>query len=233
MPVLRDIHVHIDPKEVLRRQVRGEPSPAVQEATEWAIARAYALIAPALAYSVMESEGVQETELVLEGGVRLNLGRRADFAAPARRVLIAVTTIGPRLEEEVHALMAGGDTLKGYMLDCAGVVAVGQVQMQAREMAEEMAQELGWGVGPGLYPGSPMGWPVRGQCDLVKLVPAEEIGVSVTTGCMLVPQKSSSLLIPLSPEYDESTVGTLCHLCALQDSCWRRHEKQEKQAAGG
>jgi hypothetical protein len=140
-------------------------------------------------------------------------------------VLVAVATIGPRLEKEVHDLMSSGDSLKGYMLDCAGVVAVGQVQMHAREMAQQMADELGWGVGPGLYPGSPMGWPVQGQRDLIKLVPADEIGVTITSSAMLVPQKSSSVLIPLSPDYSEKTVGTLCHLCALKDSCWRRRER--------
>lgn len=225
MPVVRDINVRIDPKEVLRRQARENPPPAVLEATQWAVARAYELIQPALAYNVLESKGVEGEELVLEGGIRLRLGKRADYAAPARRVLVAVTTIGPHLEKEVHELMSAGDSLKGYMLDCAGVVAVGQVQMHAREMAQQMADELGWGVGPGLYPGSPMGWPVQGQRDLIKLVPADEIGVTITSSAMLVPQKSSSVLIPLSPDYSEKTVGTLCHLCALKDSCWRRRER--------
>jgi hypothetical protein len=225
MPVIRDIQVRIDPKEVLRRQARENPPPAVLEATQWAIARAYELIEPALAYNVLESKGVEGEELVLEGNIRIRLGKRADYAAPARRVLVAVATIGPRLEKEVHDLMSSGDSLKGYMLDCAGVVAVGQVQMHAREMAQQMADELGWGVGPGLYPGSPMGWPVQGQRDLIKLVPADEIGVTITSSAMLVPQKSSSVLIPLSPDYSEKTVGTLCHLCALKDSCWRRRER--------
>ncbi len=225
MPVVRDIKVRISPKDVLRRQARENPPPAVLEATQWAVARAYELIQPALAYNVLESKGVEGEELVLEGGIRLRLGKRADYAAPARRVLVAVATIGSHLEKEVHDLMSAGDSLKGYMLDCAGVVAVGQVQMHAREMAQQMADELGWGVGPGLYPGSPMGWPVQGQRDLIKLVPADEIGVTITSSAMLVPQKSSSVLIPLSPDYSAKTVGTLCHLCALKDSCWRRRER--------
>ncbi|MGQ9516897.1 MAG: hypothetical protein ACUVWB_01210 [Anaerolineae bacterium] len=225
MPVIRSLQIRIDPKEVLRRQARENPPPAILEATQWAIARAHELIEPALAYNALECRGVEGEELVLEGDIRIRLGKRADLVALARRVLVAITTIGPRLEQEVHALMSAGDSLKGYMLDCAGVVAVGQVQMHAREMAQQMADELGWGVGPGLYPGSPMGWPVQGQRDLIKLVPADEIGVTITPSAMLVPQKSSSVLIPLSPEYSEKTVGTLCHLCALKDSCWRRRER--------
>lgn len=227
MPVIRDIPITIDRDEVLKRQTKGEPSPLILELTDWAIARALELIEPAVAYEVLDSAGVEGEELVLVNGTRLKLGSHADLAAPARRVLVSVATIGPRLEEEVRRLMDSPELTKGYMLDCAGVVAVGQAGMVMREMAEELAREEGWGVGPSLYPGSPMGWSVRGQRDLMQLIPHEEIGVTLTSSYMLVPQKSCTGLIGIGPGYDESLVGTLCHWCSLQDSCWRRREKVE------
>ena len=70
MPVIRGLQIRIDPKEVLRRQARENPPPAVLEATQWAIARAYELVEPALAYNVLESKGVEGEELVLEGDIR-------------------------------------------------------------------------------------------------------------------------------------------------------------------
>ena len=225
MPVLRDFAITIDRNEVLRRQSRGDPSPALLSAADWAIQRAQELVQPAVAYTVLESEGVEGEELVLENNVRLRLGPHADLAAPARRVIVSVATIGPRLEAEVHELMGGSDALKGYVLDCAGVVAVGQTAMQLRELIEDMARQEGWGVGPSLYPGSPMGWSVRGQKDLIQLAPAEEIGVRLTSSCMLIPHKSSSGLIGIGPGYTKTKVGSLCHWCSLKDSCWRRRER--------
>jgi hypothetical protein len=225
MPVIRDIQVHIARDEVLRRQTRKEPSALMLSLADWAIERAGELLEPAAAYAVFESEGVDGEDLILQGGSRLKLGPHADLIAPAQRVIASVATIGPRLEEEVRRLMAGPDVMKGYLLDCAGVVAVSQTSLAIREMVEEMARAEEWGVGPSLYPGSPMGWTVRGQRELLSLLDTEQIGVRLTSSCMMVPQKSSSGLIGIGPGYDESQVGTLCHWCSLQDSCWRRKEK--------
>lgn len=230
MPIIRDTPITIDRNEILNRQMKGEPSPLIAEATDWAIARALELVEPASAYTVLDSAGVEGEELVLEGGARLKLGPHADLIAPAQRVIASVTTIGSRLEEEVRRLMAGPEMTKGYMLDCAGVVAVGQASMVIRELVEEMAREEGWGVGPSLYPGSPMGWNVRGQRDLLSLIPIDEIGVTLTSSYMLVPQKSGSGLIGTGPGYEQSQVGTLCHWCSLQSSCWRRRERVETRA---
>ncbi len=222
MPVLRDFPIKISREEVLRRQSLRDPKPAVVEIADWAIERALELAEPQVAYSVFKSEGVQGEELLLDGGIRLRLGARADLTAGAEMIFAEVHTIGPRLDAEVRRLMAGVDPLRGYMLDCAGVVAVGQAGARIRKLIEDTATEKGWGVSLSVYPGSPMGWPTRGQKDLLPLIPAQEIGVSLTSSCMLVPQKSSSTLVGIGAGYDDSTVGAQCHWCALQDSCWRR-----------
>lgn len=225
MPVLRDFQISIPHEEVLKRQTKGDPPATLLEIADWAVARAQELVEPAIAYAVYESEGVDGQDLVLEGGRRLQLGPHADLAAGANRVIVSVSTIGPRVEEEVRRLMSGPDVLKGYVLDCAGVVAVGQTAMHLREIIQGMAEAEGWGVSPALYPGSPMGWPVKGQRDLVPLVPVQEIGVVLNPSCLLVPQKSSSSLVGIGPGYSEKTAGALCHWCGLQDSCWRRRER--------
>jgi len=227
MPVLRDFKITIDRNEVLKRQTKGQPNDNLNSIADWAIERAQELIKPAVAYAVYDSEGVEDEELVLQGGIRLRLGPHADLAAGAKKVIASVATIGPNLEAEVRRLMAGPDVLKGYVLDCAGVVAVGQTAMQLREVIQKMAEAEGWGVSPALYPGSPMGWPLKGQRDLVALVPVDEIGVHLNPSYLLVPQKSSSSLVGIGPEYSEKTIGALCHWCALQDSCWRRRERVE------
>jgi len=229
MPVLRDLSIQIDRNEVIRRQFRREPTEAMLAMVDWAIERAATLAEPKVAYEIYRSEGVEGEDLVLEGGRRLKLGPHADLAAPAEQVIVSLTTIGPAVEAEVRQLMGGSEPLRGYLLDCAGVVAVGRTGMHLRDMVEGMVKDKGWGVSPSLYPGSPMGWSVKGQRDLVALLPAAEIGVSLTSSCMLVPQKSSSGLVGIGPGYDQEKVGTLCHWCALAESCWRRR----RSARGG
>ena len=232
MPVERDFAITIDRDELLQRQKGAKVRPELLEAVDWAIARALQLVRPQVAYSIYKSEGVQGEELRLEGGVSLRLGPHADLAGKAQEVIVSVATIGPALEAEARQLMAGGEALKGYVLDCAGVVAVGQAAAHMRALIEEWAAQKGWGVSPSLYPGSPMGWPTRGQRELVALVPVAEIGVTLNTSCMLVPQKSSSSLVGMGPEYERAGVSHLCHWCALQESCWRRKSRvKEAQPA--
>jgi len=225
MPIIRDMPITITLDEILFRQTKGKPTEAVQTMAEWAIERAGELIDPVVIYRVLKSTGIDGEELVLEGDTRLKLGPHADLIEPAEQVIITATTIGPRLEEEARRLMAGPDVMKGYMLDCAGVVAVGQASLAVRDVIEEMARAKGWGVGPSLYPGSPMGWPMQGQRDLLALLNIDEIGISLTKSCLMVPGKSGSGLVGIGPGYTDEKVGTLCHWCSLKDRCWRRKER--------
>jgi hypothetical protein len=154
----------------------------------------------------------------------LSLGPKADLLAPAKRVLVSVLTIGPTLEARVQELQASRETLIAYLLDSAGVVALGEVGEAIRCLAEETAAGLGWGVGPALSPGSLVGWPLQGQRPLCRLLPLEQIGVRLNAHCVLEPHKSVSVLIGLGPEYESGHVGSVCKFCALKDTCWRRKE---------
>ena len=129
-----------------------------------------------------------------------------------------------RLEKKVQELQDAGDTMAAYMLDSAGVVALGAVGEALRCLVEDTAAELGWGVSPSLSPGSLVGWSLRDQRALCSLLPLEEIGVHLTRYNVLEPHKSASGLVGLGPDYDSAHVGSVCKYCALQDTCWRRRE---------
>jgi hypothetical protein len=115
--------------------------------------------------------------------------------------------------------------MMSYLLDSAGVVALGAAGEALRCIAEDAAEELGWGVSPSLSPGSLVGWPLRGQHDLCGLLPLEQIGVRLTNHAVLEPHKSASGLVGLGPDYESTRVGSVCKYCALQKTCWRRREE--------
>jgi hypothetical protein len=140
-------------------------------------------------------------------------------------VLVGVVSIGPALERRVHELQQAGEHVKAYMLDNAGVVALGAASEALRCVVEEAAAGLGWGVSPSLSPGSLVGWSLRGQRDLCALLPLEQVGVALNDHYVLVPHKSASSLVGLGPGYDSAHVGSVCKYCALQDTCWRRREE--------
>jgi hypothetical protein len=158
------------------------------------------------------------------GEVALKVGPKADLLNGAKRILASVATIGPALEEAVNHLQADGQVLQSYLLDTAGVVALGAAGEAIRCLVEETAAEMEWGVSPSLSPGSLVGWTLRGQRDLCALLPTEAVGVRLNAHCVLVPHKSSSGIIGLGPDYASGKVGSVCKYCALQKTCWRRRE---------
>ena len=249
MPILQDVTITFTAEELLVAQGRNEGRPGLVASTEEAIALGQTLFAPVAIYDEFEVRGVagERVELAVDaasshdvaaasltGSAGLTIGPKAHLLAPAKRLLAAVYTIGPALEARVAELYRAGEPLLSYMLDCAGVMALGMIGQRLRRLVEEQAAAAsshvrsggGWGVGPALSPGSLVGWPVQGQRELCALLPLADIGVQLNRYCVLEPYKSVSLVIGLGPGYGSHEVGSVCDYCALKDSCWRRRESE-------
>jgi hypothetical protein len=238
MIVSSDIPITVTPEEVLLAQYLGRRRtfpPPIMESARRAIAMGQGLFSPATVYDEFAVEGIEGDELLLDAGggtARLRIGPKIDLLRPAGRVMAAVNTIGPALEEQVSKLHASGEALDAYMLDSVGVVALGAVGEAMRRRVESRALELGWGVSPALAPGSLVGWPLRGQRDLCGLLPLEAIGVQLNPHHVLEPHKSASTLVGLGPDYSSRRVGSVCRFCALAETCWRRGKDSLNDCSG-
>lgn len=229
VPVLRDILFSVNVEALLeaprRKQGRGRPG-AMKDTAEKALLLGKTLFSPAALYDEFEVGGLAGERVELPGdGVGLTIGPKSDLLAMAKRVVVAVYTIGPELDAEVTALQRAGEPFLAYLLDCVGVMALGHVGERMRRFAEELALGLEWGVSQALSPGSLVGWALQGQRELCGLLPLADIGVRLNKYCVLEPQKTGSMLIGLGPDYETHEVGSICGYCALKDSCWRRKEK--------
>jgi hypothetical protein len=228
MPILVDIQITLMPEEIIGS--RGPIRPAILQMAQEALEMAKQLWRPMAVYQWFDLLAVADQCLLLSVPDRpqekatLQVGSKAELLMPAERVLISVGTVGPALEQRVHDLDAAGESLQAYLLDSAGVVALGAVGEAVRCLAEEAAASLGWGVSPSLSPGSLVGWPLQGQREVCSLLPLEAIGVQLNRYCVLEPHKSASGLIGLGPGYEATHVGSVCRYCALADTCWRRRE---------
>jgi len=230
MPVLRHVPVAVTPEQIVRTRAGRKVQPGLLEDAARAIALGETLWQPVLVYDWFEVTGLEGEELWLRASsgdareARLRAGPKAGLLAGAQRAVAAVATIGPALEQRVQALQAEGEPLQSYLLDSAGVVALGAAGEALRCLAEEAAREEGWGVSPAVSPGSLVGWPLKGQRELCGLLPLDEIGVRLNEYCVLEPHKSFSALIGFGPGLASTRVGSVCRVCALQDTCWRRRE---------
>jgi len=231
MPILRDVPVALTADEVIAPRRRGRSQPALLQAAEEAIALGQTLWQPMAVYDWFDVRAVNGERVYIFSPTHpgteaaLHVGPKADLLDGAARLLVSVGTIGPALEQRVDELQASGEALKSYVLDCAGVVALGAVGEALRCLAEEAAAQQGWGVSPALSPGSLVGWSLQGQRELGALLPLERVGVRLNDYCVLVPYKSASAVIGLGPGYDSAHVGSICKYCALAKTCWRRREE--------
>jgi hypothetical protein len=230
MPTLENIPISLAPEEILDSRGQSQVRPALLQDAEAAIALGQTLWQPRVIYDWFQVRRVDGDDVVLATGNQANpestlhVGRKAHLLADSHQLLVSVCTIGPALEQHVHELISAREGLNAYMLDSAGVVALGAVSEAVRCLAEETAAEQGWGVSPSLSPGSLVGWTVRGQRDLCALLPMDSIGVRLNSNFVLQPHKSTSAVIGMGPGYDTTHVGSACKYCALAKTCWRRRE---------
>lgn len=228
MPIVQEIPIALTPEEIIAPHGKHPIRPDLRPVAEQMIALAQTLWQPRAVYEWFEVRAVEGERVIVgapeqpDRGFSLRVGPKVDLLHHARRLLVSVSTIGPLLEEKVHELQAVQEHLKSFLLDSAGVVALGAVGQTIRHIAEQAAADLGWGVSPSLSPGSLLGWPLVGQRELCALLPLDAIGVRLSDHNVLVPFKSASAVIGLGPDYTATKVGSICKYCALQKTCWRR-----------
>lgn len=228
MAIQRDIPIDVSAEEVMKALSRGKRDAAwMAEPAREALKRATHLFAPVIVYEWAVVEGVQEEHVrvaIPDTGrsADLHVGPHANLMAKAKAALVSVNSIGQPLDDAVHELNASGEALGAYLLDCVGVVALSKVADAAAAMAEERAAAEGWGVGARLAPGSLVGWNTDRQSEICALLPLESAGLSLTDSGLIIPFKSASGMIGLGPDFKRKKVGSVCGLCSLKETCWRR-----------
>ena len=229
MPLIESIEIELDVEKIAAAMRMGSPDARLAKQLEDELPAAMELFRPAVLYEWLEVEGVEDHEVVLRadgdgGEKRLRLGPMAKLMSKAGRALVGAATVGARLDEELKAVKESGDFLRSYFIDSLGVAALAETGRMLCLVAEKEAASRSWGVGRRLAPGSLRGWEMEGQEDLCRLLPLEQMGLTLNDSCMLVPHKSASCLIGIGPGYEDSRTRTVCEFCPRSAKCWRRRD---------
>ncbi len=122
----------------------------------------------------------------------------------AEKVAICISTIGPELEQEVKELMEKNEMLRALILDALGSEAAEEVAIQSDRILAEKAREMNLWPSKRFSPGYGK-WDIKEQRFIFRMLPAADIGVSLTESCMMVPRKSVSFRINFYKEQKLST----------------------------
>ena len=206
MKIIKDLKLDLDKEEILRyqgysRKKVKEPNQNILRITEEEINRGYSLFKPQGIYSLIKIKGS-----ALEGKINLESGLIFRFAKSiikqlkgASHLLVGIVTIGDLLEKKVSELFSHGEFPQALALDAVGTVAVEDFSRKVRKLARQEVIEQGFKTSRHFSPGY-SGWEVSQQEIVFKSIPSDNIGVSLSKGFMMLPQKSLSWVIGAGKE---------------------------------
>ncbi|MCJ7792129.1 MAG: hypothetical protein MUP49_06980 [Dehalococcoidia bacterium] len=223
MPVIRDIPLSLKTEDVLRRQglgggakVRPEIKILIRELLA-SVKRAH-LLEPAIAYEIYTITEISQRQSSLEGKPVVHEPLLPSLLPEAKELAVAVCTIGPRLEKQVTEYTSQGEPLRGTLLDGIGSAAVDSLTEEVCKFIASEASSRGYEASSPISPGMP-GLPITEQWQLLKLVPAGEIGVSLTSSGIMIPRKSASMVMGIGPQMAKWTRAEVCARCHLKKTC--------------
>ena len=226
MPVIRDIPLSLKTGEVLRREgfrghskIRPEIKSLILELL--AIVKKAHLLEPAVAYEIYSITEMSRRQLSLEGNLVVEGPLLPSLLPEAKELAVVVSTIGPRLEKQVTDYINQDEPLRGLLLDGIGSAAVDSLTQEVCKLMAGEASSRGYQASSPISPGMP-GLPITEQWPLLKMVPAREIGVSLTSSGIMVPRKSASMVIGLGPNMKTWTRAEVCAHCNLRETCLYR-----------
>jgi hypothetical protein len=223
MPVICDIPLSLKTSEVLRRQgfgrgakVRPEIKILIRELL--ASLKKARLLEPAVAYEYYTVSSITGSQISLESDKAIHGPLLPAIFPEAKELVVMLSSIGPRLEKQVTDYSKNGAVLQGMILDGIGSAAMDKLVSEVLRLIATEVSSRGYEISSPVNPGMP-GFPLTEQWNLLRLVNADEIGVRLTASGLLVPRKSTSVVMGIGPKMTRWTQAEVCARCSLRDTC--------------
>jgi hypothetical protein len=153
------------------------------------------------------------------GAYRVVSGAQAQAAGmpgAGREAGVAVCTIGPDLEGASAACAARGEFVDALLLDAVGSAAAEAAADSLNLALCTVAADAGRYAAPRVSPGYGS-WDVSFQSSLLELLPIAELGITLTSGQMMIPRKSVSFAVNFQKrDPGGHRPGSACERCGLE-----------------
>lgn len=216
----------VDRSEVLRYlgyPAGVSPNDRIESLLDRWIAEALPRAAPRAIYVVLPVEQKDRKRLKVRNnsGVTEFYGAIGEFLGSSIGVAVFIATAGPDVERLASKMLRKKDELAAMVIS-----AVGAERAEAAEVAviDQLREEVRpTGLAPTM-PYSPgyCGMALTEQTKLFALFGSKNVGVTLTSECMMQPVKSVSGLIGLGPAEDIEAFGSPCDRCELPNCNMRR-----------
>jgi len=175
-------------------------SPRSRENIEVQMAETLRLVDPKGAYLLLEGTGQKGFDLFSE----------------AEGIVLALSTIGPAVEQRARELINTEHGAAGLIVDAIGSVAAEQTADFLERKIRQDCTGWGWKVSRRYSPGY-CGWQIEGQREIFKRFP-DTLGIKLTNSCLMIPEKSLSFACLLSTNGNFGKVKLSgCKKCKKKD----------------
>jgi hypothetical protein len=180
------------------------PTADVPERIEGIYARAADLLNSTVApVGILATLSVREFGAVYTGeGRNESSSPVADIYPRAEHVALFAVTLGGETSRAIDQGFESGDFALASMLDALASEGADRLAELVERRFEEHLRALGWDTPGGTalrYSPGYCGWHVTGQRKLIAYLETEQIGVTLTDSCLMVPLKSVSGVILAGP----------------------------------
>jgi hypothetical protein len=206
---VRRFKISIARQEILRLLGAGGREERLAKTTRQMVAEA-----ERLGRKLVEPQGVYR---ILESPEAGRLGPLRD----QRQGGLGLCTIGSGLEEKVRELMSTGQEPEGYVLDAVGSVAAEATADVVNAKICHWADAHGLRATPRFSPGYG-DWSLEEQREIFRMLPADQIGMSLNPSGMMIPRKSVSFAVKFTEKKDGTPSGNPCERCGLENCPFRK-----------
>jgi len=202
--------------------------PVLEKQVDMAIWDAYEIAEPQISYDFFNI--VADTT-----GHKILLKRNYSFSGEyifnklkmAEEVVVAILTIGNKVEDKGRVYFSQGDYLLGMIYDAIGSAALEDLKQSFfNELCKRVRAEQK-GITCGLSPGS-QDWSIQDQAVIFKLLDAKSIGVTLMDSMMMVPLKSISVVYGIGKGLAMSENEHDCSNCSLVNCTFRAVRSYEQ-----
>jgi hypothetical protein len=184
------------------------------------IQNAAQLIEPQHSFIIRDVEHIEGDraflgDVAFEGRILAQLMQRCKKAA------IFAVTIGDLLEGQVQQLANQGRVLEAAIMDAVGSDAAEKAATSVQDRVREMAGAQSLGISFRFSPGY-CDWDIGQQKMVFCAMNGRSAGIRLTEGCVMVPRKSVSGIIGMSPHGGELERWSPCKSCRQRNCPGRR-----------
>ncbi|KUK89541.1 MAG: hypothetical protein XE02_0972 [Mesotoga infera] len=230
--IIENIKIKIAEEEVARylgyqKDLVTDLNSDLKEVIDEEISQAYSLLETKGIYRLLSlksisPEGVIFTESGYQFSVNTNIIK---FLENAEYLLLAVVTIGPKMEQSVKENFNQNQYLRAMVRDAIGTVAVKTAGQWLNHYIEERSLQEGFELSRYFEPGSG-DWDIQEQMKIFQILQPEKIGVTLNSSYMMQPAKSLSWIRGMGHNLIHSYRDEFsCQYCLLENCLFRKRRK--------